>query len=319
MRWIQEEQYEELMHSEVEPYLAARRESGFDERVPGEPIYFEHYRADQPKGVIVISHGFTESILKFWEVIYYMLQAGYEVWGVDHRGHGQSYRPNDNPYVVHAERFDDYVDDLHHLVETRVRPAAGALPLYLYCHSMGGCVGTRLLERYPGVFQKAVLSSPMLRVNLGKIPVPLAQAMLRVKGAGEKRREPMDPTARFTETEKDYDTSAANSVARYRYYLHIKQGDPRYQTCAASMGWIRESLRACTRACSKRETAKIKIPVLLCQAGRDTYVRNDAQERFAARVPGCELVRYPELRHELYVSDLREQVPYWEKIFAFLG
>ena len=186
-------------------------------------------------------------------------------------------------------------------------------------HSMGGCVGTRLLERYPGVFQKAVLSSPMLGVNLGKIPVPVAQAMLRVKGAGEKRREPMDPTARFTETEKDYDTSAANSLARYRYYLHIKQGDPRYQTCAASMGWIRESLRACTRACSKRETAKIQIPVLLCQAGRDTYVRNDAQERFAARVPGCELVRYPELRHELYVSDLREQVPYWEKIFAFLG
>ena len=45
------------MRSEVEPYLEARREAGFDERVTGEPIYYEHYRTDAPKAVIVISHG----------------------------------------------------------------------------------------------------------------------------------------------------------------------------------------------------------------------------------------------------------------------
>ena len=123
----------------------------------------------------------------------------------------------------------------------------------------------------------------------------------------------------FAETEADYDSSAGNSLIRYCYYLHVRQGEERYQTCAPSMDWIREALRGCAQACSRRETAKIKVPVLLLQAGRDAYVRNDVQELFAARVPSCELVRYPELRHELYISDLREQVPYWEKIFAFLG
>ena len=105
MRWITEEHYAEQMRNEVEPYLSARRESGLDERVQGEAVYYEHYRADEPKGVIVISHGFTESIAKFAESIYYMLQAGFEVWGLDHRGHGRSFRANDNPYVVHTARF----------------------------------------------------------------------------------------------------------------------------------------------------------------------------------------------------------------------
>ena len=69
MHWIQEENYENDMAELVEPYLAARRETGFNERVIGQPIYFEHYHADEPKGVIVISHGFTESMRKFAESV----------------------------------------------------------------------------------------------------------------------------------------------------------------------------------------------------------------------------------------------------------
>ena len=33
MHWITEEQYQEQMESQVEPYLAQRRETGLDERV----------------------------------------------------------------------------------------------------------------------------------------------------------------------------------------------------------------------------------------------------------------------------------------------
>ena len=66
INWIGEENFEERMHSEAEPYLAQRMESGFFERAVGEPIYYEHYKADSPKGVIVISHGFTETIKKSW-------------------------------------------------------------------------------------------------------------------------------------------------------------------------------------------------------------------------------------------------------------
>lgn len=317
MNWITEENYAVRMQTEVEPYLEARRESGFDERIAGEAIYYEHYRADNPKAVIVISHGFTESITKFAEPIYYMLQAGYEVWGLDHRGHGRSVRLNDNPYVVHVERFEDYILDLRHLTETRVKPAAGALPVYLFGHSMGGCISAWIIEACPDLFDKAVLTSPMLGLDFGKTPLPVVYAAASLKGIGEKRKESMRPIESFPEP--DFPQSAGSSECRYLYFYAKRQADTRLQTSAPSIRWGLESAKACTRVTSKRETAKVRIPVLLMQAEKDTLVKNEAQDLFAARVKNCELCRIPGMKHELYMTDSPVQIPYWEKVFSFLG
>ncbi len=317
MNWIREENYEEQMHAVVEPYLAERMESGFDERVAGEPVYYEHYRAESPKGVIVLSHGFTESVKKYAESIYYMLQAGYEVYGVDHRGHGRSVRQNQNPYVVHVEHFRDYIEDLKHFTETVVKPAAKGLPVYLYCHSMGGCIGGRIIETYPDLFDKAVLSSPMLGLSF-PVPVPVMYVAASLKGIGEKRKEPLAPVTSFPE-EPDFENSCDSSECRYLYYQKKRAADPKLQTQSASINWGKESVKACARVVSKKETAKVRIPVLLCQAGADTVVKNESQDVFASRVPTCELYRVPGMKHELYMTDSDVLIPYWEKVFGFLG
>lgn len=317
MQWIKEDRYEETMHQIVEPYLAARREAGLDARIKGQPIYYEHYRAEHPKGVIVISHGFTESIRKFSESVYYMLQQGYEVWGLDHRGHGYSYRHNDNPYVVHVEHFRDYVLDLKHLTEKLVKPSAGKLPVYLYCHSMGGCVGAWIIERYPRLFDKAVLSSPMLGLSFGKIPVPVVYAGAKIKSFGGKKAEPLNPVNQFEPA--DFDNSCDSSECRFDYYFRKRMADQKLQTTSPSIGWGMESAKACARVTSKYWTGRIRIPVLLCQAGEDTVVKNSAQNLFVSRVSGCEFFRVPNMKHELYMTDSDMLIQYWERIFAFLG
>ena len=318
MRWITEENYAEQMHSLAEPYVAERAESGFFERIKGEKIYYEHFRADAPKGVIVISHGFTESIRKFTESVYYMLQAGYEVWGLDHRGHGRSHRENTNPYVVHIEHFEEYVLDLVHLTKTLVKPAAGGLPVYLYCHSMGGCIGAWTIESYPGLFQKAVLSSPMLGLSFGKIPVPVVYAAASLKGIGEKRKEPLNPVNSFKQ-EGDFENSCDSSRCRYDYYFAKRLADPFLQTSDPSINWGKQAVRACARVTSKKETAKIGIPVLLFQAGSDTVVKNESQQLFVSRVKGCGFHQIPGMKHELYMTDSDVLIPYWEEIFSFFG
>ena len=318
MRWIAEENYVERMHTEAEPYVAARMESGYDERVKGQPIYFEHYKCDSPRGVIVISHGFTESIRKFTESVYYMLQAGYEVWGVDHRGHGLSYRHNDNPFVVHIERFEDYVLDLKHFTETLVLPAAGELPVYLYCHSMGGCIGAWTIEAYPTLFKKAVLSSPMLGLSFGKIPIPVVYVAASLKGIGEKRKEPMEPIHSFQEA-PDFAASCDSSECRYLYYFGKRLADVSLQTTAPAINWGKQAVRACARVTSKKQTGKISIPVLLFQAGADEVVKNESQDLFVSRVKDIEKVRVEGMKHELYMTDSPVLIPYWEKIFAFFG
>ena len=318
MRWITEENYAEQMRLTAEPYVAERTEAGHFERVQGEAIYYEHYKADDPKAVIVISHGFTESIKKFTESVYYMLQAGYEVWGLDHRGHGRSFRPNDNPYVVHVDRFEDYVLDLVCLTEKKVRPAAGSLPVYLYAHSMGGCIGAWTIESYPALFDKAVLTSPMLGLSFGKIPVPIVYAAASLKGIGEKKKEPLNPCTSFPK-EGDFENSCDSSKCRYDYYFDKRLKDLRLQTQDPSINWGKQAVRACARVTSKRQTAKISIPVLLFQAGNDTVVRDDSQELFVSRTKGCAFHRIPGMKHELYMTDSDILIPYWEEIFSFLG
>ena len=317
MRYITEKDYAERMKTEVEPYLAARRDCGFDSRVDGKPIYYEHFRADQPKAVIVISHGFTESVQKFYESIYYMLKAGYEVWGMDHHGHGHSYRLNDNPYVVHTDHFRNYVLDLVHLTRKLVKPAAKKLPVYLYCHSMGGCIGAWVIERYPKLFDKAVLSSPMLGLSFGKIPVPVMYAAAAFKGRGGRSVEPLEPVNEFEK--EDFQNSCDSSEVRYRYYYKKRLTDKTLQTRAPSIRWGMESVKACARVTSKLWTSRIRIPVLLCQAGEDRVVKNASQNLFVSRVKGCEFFRVPNMKHELYMTDSDMLSQYWDRVFRFLG
>ncbi len=318
MRWITEENYAEQMHSLAEPYVEERTEAGFIERVQGEAIYFEHFKADDPKAVIVISHGFTESIRKFTESVFYMLQAGYEVWGIDHRGHGRSVRENDNPYVVHVEHFEDYVSDLVYLTEKKVKPAAGDLPVYLYCHSMGGCIGAWTIESCPKLFDKAVLSSPMLGLSFGKIPVPVVYAAASLKGIGEKRKDPLKPVDSFPQ-EGNFENSCDSSRCRYEYYFSKRRKDHYLQTSDPSINWGKQAAKACSRVTSKKQTAKISIPVLLIQAGNDTIVKNESQDLFVSRVKNCGFYQVPGMKHELYMTDSDVLIPYWEKIFAFLA
>ena len=318
MRWITEENYAEQMREYAEPYVSERMEAGHFERVSGELIYFEHYKADDPKAVIVISHGFTESIRKFTESVYYMLQAGYEVWGLDHRGHGRSYRENDNPYVVHVERFEDYVLDLVYLTERKVRPVSGELPVYLYCHSMGGCIGAWAIETCPTLFDKAVLSSPMLGLSFGKIPVPVMYVAASIKGMGEKRKEPMNPVDSFPR-EGDFENSCDSSRCRYEYYFGKRLMDSYLQTQDPSINWGKQAVKACARVTSKKWTSRIAIPVLVIQAGNDTVVKNESQDLFVSRVKDCAFEKVPGMKHELYMTDSEVLRPYWEKVFSFFG
>ena len=315
MQWISDEHYAEQMDSIVEPYLAARRETGFDERVPGEPIYYEHYRADDPKAVVVVSHGFTESLVKHAENIFYLLQAGYEVWGLDQRGHGRSFRANENPYVVYVRRFKDYVFDLDHLTETKIVPAAKGLPLYLYCHSMGGNIGVRMLELFPGFYRKAVLSSPMLGLSFGNIPLAAALAFAAARSIGPGGKQPLSPVSAMPE--ETFEASAANSDPRFRWYYEKKLADPKLQTCAASTSWGREAILACGLASQRSKIARIQVPILLFQAGNDTFVENRAQDEFAAFAPDCTMQKMPGLRHELFFSDTETLKQYWGQIFEF--
>lgn len=295
---LSEERYAVQMETEVRPQLAAVKRTG-ELAVSGGALYYELYAQTEPADTIVICHGFTEATAKYEELIYYFHCAGFQVAIYDQRGHGRSLRETPDGDVVHVHSFSEYVTDLHCVVEAVVRPFAGSGRLLLYAHSMGGCVAALYMEQYQTVFARAILSAPMLAIQIQGCPSAAAELLCRLMcllGKGKRRlftQKGFDPKEPFS-------ASCCDSPARHQAYLSIRKATNCYQTGGASYAWVVAAMGAGRQAVRKRNAARIKTPVLLFQAGRDNQVQPRAQARFVRYAAGSRMVCVPEAKHELY-------------------
>ena len=309
---IREDRYEEQMTDIVEPYLRKFAYCGMTDG-----LYYEFYGQEKEthKGTIVISYGFTESCEKYHELIYYMHRKGYQTAIVDHRGHGSSLREVDDLQLVHVDDFSRYVEDLHRFITAEVMPKTGEKPLYLYAHSMGGCIGTLYMEKYPETFRKAVINAPMYGINNGNVPDFAAVLLCRIAILFGKRKKQLFTTGRF-DPEEPFENSCCDSLARHTYYLKKRREHEEYQTSCASYGWALAAMRAGKRAAMQENAAAIKIPVLLFQGTNDTTVRAKEQDLFLSRISdGRKSVK--ESKHEIARMPGDKLGTYLEEMFSF--
>ena len=320
MQLIREEDYDKSMTGKVLPYLEIRRTSGTFERVPGETIYYERFLADAPRGLVVLVHGFTECIEKFYETIYYFLNSGFQVWAIQQRGHGKSFRMVSDPSLVLIKDYKNLIRDLHWFVHRVVNKDknAASLPRILFGHSMGGGVGGFYLEVYPDDFQKAVLSSPMMEINSGSTPAWAAALFARLMKGLAKDSDYLPGAGPFTAI-ADLAASCTSCRARYENWFRIQCSDTRYQTCAPAIRTAYEFLRLTKAVTNPANTARIKAKVLLLSAGRDNMVSPGGQERFLRQIGSLgRQVFFPDAKHEIYLEKNEVLARYWDAILSFL-
>ncbi len=308
---IDEEDYPAQMEKTVEPYL---QQHGFSGNLDG--LSYEFYGQPSPKGTIVICAGFSEFCEKHHEMAYYMHREGYQVALWDHRGHGKSLREAENPHLIHVERFSRYVEDMHRLVQEAVLPKAQEAPLYLYAHSMGGCIGTLYLEAHPEIFQKAVLNAPMHGLVCGNVPDFAVQLLCRGAALLGKKKKKLFTMGDFNPQEP-FESSGCDSKARHLYCLQLRREHEEYQTGPATYRWVCEAISAGRRAIAAVSAAGIAIPVLLFQATEDTYVRAKEQDLFLSRIPNGRKV-IVRTRHEINRAVNETLEPYLAEIFDFI-
>ena len=302
----------------VRPYCKQRKVKGTFERKPRQRILYEHMTADEPKATVVLVHGFTESLVKFYETCYYFLANGYNVWLIQQRGHGVSYRNIEDVSLVHITDYNDLVDDLDFFIHELVIPGTPeGQPLYIYGHSMGGGVAAIYLERYPEVFSKAILNAPMMEIDSAPIPVWLAKSVARVMIAAGKGNKYMPGSKPFSD-DGDFENSCTTCRERYDQYLALAIKHDFLKMSALSISTAMEFFKLTQYVTKPENTARVKAKVLLFQAGKDNMVLPGGQERFVKNIPGAELVRIEDAKHEIYRCGADILVPYWEKILEFL-
>ena len=319
MRIISAANYSEEMQNTVEPALESIRETGImpvKDAKSGEGIYYEIYKTPGAKEAVVMSHGFSENTEKIKEVIYYMVEKGYRVYAVDHRGHGRSFRESHHPNLVNLHDFNDYVEDLHQFVSLIVKTDTD-LPLFIWGHSMGGGIAATYIEKYPHDFQKAVLSSPMLKLIL-----PLPETITRVFcglncliGRGDTFGPGQGPYKGL----EDFKGSSSANKSRFDYYQSKKLAHPEFQISANSYGWIYHSIVAIAKTRSRKACSRVQIPVLILRCTNDALIDPTGLDQFANFTPNTRIIDFDNSRHEIYNSDDSVVAAYLDAIFSFLG
>jgi lysophospholipase len=315
---VPEDEFARLYRTRVLP-LFARSETGMLKGASGVPIY---YRGLKPAagadgkiaGTVVIAPGYSESLGKYSEVAFDLLQSGFAVVLYDHRGQGRSGRLLPDSRRAHIDDFENLVHDLHALNAQVIRPRFPG-PYFLLAHSLGGVVGARALEEFPDDFTAAVLSSPMLMVKVNPwLRAPLQWALAGLSRLGWDQfyvRGPVDPRG-FTFA----GNSVSHSQVRYEtLQIGLSRLEPEAQVWGVTARWLIEAWRG--TEVTRREAARARAPILLLQAGDDRYVVNAAQDEFCRAAPSCRLLRFPEGKHELLMEADVVRTPALNAALAF--
>jgi alpha-beta hydrolase superfamily lysophospholipase len=110
-----------------------------------------------PRGVVQLTHGMGEHLLRYDHLASTLAAAGFLVQGQDHRGHGATAGSPDAFGVLGADGWNSLVDDIDVLVE-RTHNRMEHLPVVLFGHSMGSFAAQQYLLDHSGRIAGLALS-----------------------------------------------------------------------------------------------------------------------------------------------------------------
>ena len=259
------------------------------------------------KGTLLIYPGRTEYIEKYGFAAAGFVARGYACVIIDWRGQGLAERLLPDRTLGHVSNFADYqldVDAVLDLVETISLPK----PLFLFGHSMGGCIGLRTLVN-GGPIAAALFTGPMWGIALSPHKRSLgwvASTVAHTMGLGNvlapgTSSEPYVLGNPFEDnmltTDSDMFDMMRDQITRYP---DLALGGP-------SLTWLNQALVEC-RALRAHPTPN--IPAVCFLGTNERIVDKGAIEDRMSRWPNGELVIIDKGEHEIIMEgpETREQV-----------
>ena len=254
----------------------------------GVRIYRQQWLPDDaPQAAVALVHGIGEHSGRYMRVVNQLVPRSYAIYALDHRGHGRS--DGQRGYI---SDWSDFREDLRTLV-TMVQQEIGGLPLFLFCHSMGGVIGLDYCLRYPEGLAGVVASAPAI----GAVAVHpamwfLARLLDRVwptfslspQSGGMKWKVSRDPEV----MEATRNDPLNHGKATPRLGVQINK----------TVDWI------------QAHAADWQLPLLVIHGTDDNIASPDGSRRFVEQIayPDVQFNEYAGGYHELFNDIIRDQV-----------
>jgi alpha-beta hydrolase superfamily lysophospholipase len=265
--------------------VTAPRESSFA-GAGGLEIFWRAWLGDgDPTAVVVIAHGAGEHSGRYSHVAQRLVDEGYAVYAIEHRGHGRSQGPR-----ALIDRLDNAVADLDKLV-VLAGDAHPRAPLFLLGHSMGGTIALSYALAHQQRLTGLVLSGPLAALD----PVP---APMRITARTLSALAPRTPLIAIDSSLVSRDPAV---VAEYRADPLVHHG----KLPARTVVQLADAIEAFPEAVSA-----ITVPTLIMYGTDDGLCPPQGSVMLSERIgsPDKTLTPYPGLYHEVLNEPEREQV-----------
>jgi len=241
-------------------------------------LFTQRHEVENPRGAVVILHGYCEHCLRYSHVVERFLDEQVNCYLLDHRGHGRSEGPR-----AAVLRFEEYLEDLD-IYFKEVRTHAPKGPLFMLGHSMGGLIACAYaLSRKPEL-SGIVLSSPFLGM---KIPLPpwkkVMAGLLSKTAPSISMKTDLDPYLLSHDSTVVEDYIADPAVAKL-----------------ANSRWYTEATK--TQESIMAHAGEWRWPSLFLHGGDDRIADPDTTRRFGSAVPqnDIKVVILEGLYHEIF-------------------
>ncbi len=250
-------------------------------------LYYQSWQLTKsPKAILLVVHGFAEHSGRYMNLVNYFVPKSYAVYGLDHRGHG-----NSEGLRGCVEGFSYYLDDLKTFFDI-VRDKHGNAKIFIVGHSMGGTIATAYAVHHQDEFDGLILSGAGLKVAISVSPALIMIA--RIFSLLLPKTSIAGFNASVISQDKAVVDAYMNDPLVYRGKVRARLG--------AELVRIMQEL--------PRQMPKIALPILIMHGTADQLSDPRGSELLYERVSSRDktLKLYDGFYHEIFNEPKREQV-----------
>ncbi len=271
------------------------------------------------KGTVLVLHGRTEMIEKYFETIGELLARGFAVATFDWRGQGLSDRALGDRHKGHVWDFAEYHLDIDAFIDSCVKPNLPP-PYTLLAHSMGAHIAVRYLHDCPEKISRAILCSPMAYINAAPLPHLVARAIVFL-GASFGKKEAYVPGGKFYDPSRNAfeGNPLTNDAERYAREAQLFRDNPDLVIGAPTLGWFEAAYRSMAMVLRPEFGAAIKTPVLMVYGSEERVSLPRYQALLASLLANCQTYCIAGARHEILQETDAIRAQFWAAFDRFMA
>lgn len=272
---------------------------------------------DQVRGTVLMLNGFTEFIEKYSEVVQEFRSRNYHVISFDWRGQGLSRRFLEDRQKGYVDSFSKMVADAMEIYDSFVEPLPR--PHILFGHSMGGCVGMRVLQKTETTFDSAVLSAPMFGWDYPALVAQFAATCMIFAGRGKDYALGVGPPGPDSEMEETIYDRLTSDYMRIKRICKYYRAEPRFWMGGPTWKWVLEGAKHMRRVMNPRNMDRLKVPTLLVSPLDDKIVEPKYHENASNLSKKITLLKVPGCKHEILMETDPLREIFWSNFDQFVA